>query len=152
MFKGFIKEFKEFVLRGNVMDLAVGVIIGAAFGDIVTSLTDSFINPLINSIGGAEVAGSIKLPWVNYEGLSAEATKALSLNYGDFITAVINFVIMAFILFVMLKAVNKLLTIGKKAEVEASPTTKQCPYCLSVIDLKATKCPHCTSDIKLDIK
>lgn len=152
MFKGFVKEFKEFVLRGNVMDLAVGVIIGAAFGNIVTSLTDSFINPLINSIGGAEVAGSIKLPWVNYEGLDAEATKALSLNYGDFITAVINFFIMAFILFIMLKAVNKLLTFGKKAEVEASPTTKQCPYCLSVIDLKATKCPHCTSDIKLEIK
>ncbi len=152
MLKGFFKEFKEFVLRGNVMDLAVGVIIGAAFGDIVTSLTDSFINPLINSIGGAEVAGSIRLPWVNYEGLSAEAAKALSLNYGAFITAVINFVIMAFILFIMLKAVNKVLTLGKKPEAEAAPTTKQCPYCLSVIDLKATKCPHCTSDIKLEIK
>ena len=153
MFKGFFKEFKEFVLRGNVMDLAVGVIIGAAFGDIVTSLTTNFINPLINSIGGAEVAGSIKLPWVNYEGLSGEAAKALSLNYGDFLTAVINFLIMAFVLFVMLKAVNKVLTLGKKEkETEEAPTTKKCPYCMSVIDLKATKCPHCTSDIKLDIK
>ena len=152
MLKGFFKEFKEFVLRGNVMDLAVGVIIGAAFGDIVTSLTNSFINPLINSIGGAEVAGSIKLPWVNYEGLSPESAKALSLNYGDFITAVINFIIMAFILFIMLKAVNKVLTLGKKAPEEAAPTTKKCPYCLSEIDIKATKCPHCTSDLKVEIK
>ena len=114
MFKSFFREFKEFVLRGNVMDLAVGVIIGAAFGNIVTSLTTNFINPLINGIGGAEVAGSIRLPWVNYEGLSAEAAKSLSLNYGDFITAVINFIIMAFVLFMLLKVFNKISTIGKK--------------------------------------
>lgn len=115
---GFFKEFKEFALKGNVMDMAVGVIIGAAFGNIVTALTEDFINPLINSIGGAEIAGQIKLPWVNYEGLDSEAATALSLNYGDFITAIINFLIMAFCIFLMVKAVNKLMNLGKKKEEE----------------------------------
>lgn len=106
--KDFAKEFKAFVLRGNVMDMAVGVIIGAAFGDIVTALTNDFINPLINGIGGTEVAGRIKIYGGQY------------LNWGDFLTSVINFVIMAFVLFVMLKAINKILTVGKKkAEDEA---------------------------------
>ena len=100
--KGFMEEFKSFVLRGNVMDMAVGVIIGAAFADIVTALTNDFINPLINGIGGAEVGGTIKI----YGGQV--------LRYGDFLTAVINFLIMAFVLFCILKAVNKLMTVGKK--------------------------------------
>lgn len=147
MFKSFFKEFKEFTLRGNVMDLAVGVIIGAAFGNIVTALTDSFINPLINSIGGAEVAGAIKLPWVDYTGLDAETASSLSLNYGNFITAVINFLIMALVLFLMLKLVNKLMTIGKKPK-KADPTTKVCPFCMSEISIKATRCPHCTSELE----
>lgn len=113
--KDFAKEFKEFVLRGNVMDMAVGVIIGAAFGNIVTALTNDFINPLINGIGGTEVAGRIKIYGGQY------------LNWGDFLTAVINFVIMAFVLFVILKAVNKIMAIGKKKEeakeeVPAGPT------------------------------
>ena len=116
--KGLMSEFKAFVLRGNVMDMAIGVIIGAAFSDIVTSLTKNFINPLINSIGGVEVGGSVRLPWVNYDGLAADQIKELSLNYGDFITAVINFIIMAFVLFLMLKFVNKLLTIGQKKQEE----------------------------------
>ena len=92
--KGFISEFKEFVLKGNVMDMAIGVIIGTAFGAIVTSLTTNFINPLINSIGGVEVGGSIRLPWVDYTGLDSAAVKALSINYGDFITkikSIVNF-------------------------------------------------------------
>ena len=151
-----LKEFKEFILRGNVMDMAIGVIIGAAFGNIVTSLTTNFINPLINSIGGAEIAGSIKLPWVDYTGLDAEAAKELSINYGDFLTAVINFLIMAFILFIMLKAVNKLMNgvkgikgkVKKGEKAEEEPTTQVCPYCCSVIDVKATRCPHCTSELK----
>ena len=160
MFKSFFREFKEFVLRGNVMDLAVGVIIGAAFGNIVTSLTTNFINPLINSIGGAEVAGSIKLPWVDYTGLDSEAVKALSINYGDFITAVINFLIMAFVLFIMLKLVNKVMNLGKTVkkikkgkkgeeveEVVVEPTTKICPHCYSEIHIKATRCPYCTGEI-----
>ena len=102
--KGFVEEFKSFVLRGNVMDMAVGVIIGAAFGDIVTALTNDFINPLINGLGGAEVGGTIKI----YGGQV--------IRYGDFITAVINFLIMAFVLFCLLKFVNKLTTVGKKKE------------------------------------
>jgi len=105
---GLISEFKEFALKGNVVDMAIGVIIGAAFKDIVTSFTDSFINPLIASAGGAEVAGAIRLPWVDYTGLDPEQIAALSLNYGAFITAIINFLIMALILFFMLKAINTL--------------------------------------------
>lgn len=101
---GFIGEFKEFVLRGNVMDMAVGVIIGGAFSDIVTALTRDFINPLINGIGGAEVGGSIKI----YGGQR--------ILYGDFITSVINFLIMAFVLFMLLKIVNGIVAIGKKKE------------------------------------
>lgn len=148
MFKSFFKEFKEFTLRGNVMDLAVGVIIGAAFGDIVTSLTDSFINPLINSIGGASVGGSIKLPWVDYTGLDAETASSLSLNWGNFVTAIINFLIMALVLFIILKLVNKVMNIGKKPK-KADPTTKVCPFCMSEISIKATRCPHCTSELEV---
>ncbi|MBP5528946.1 MAG: large conductance mechanosensitive channel protein MscL [Lachnospiraceae bacterium] len=151
-----LKEFKEFALKGNVMDMAIGVIIGGAFSAIVTALTTCFINPLINSVGGAEVAGAIKLPWVDYTGLDSEAALALSLNYGGFITAVINFLILAVILFIMLKAINtatkaaeaaaaKLKKDKEEAEAEA-PTTKICPFCKSEINIEATKCPHCTSD------
>jgi len=148
--KKFIDEFKEFALKGNVMDMAVGVIIGAAFGNIVTALTTDFINPLINSIGGAEIAGQIRLPWVDYTGLAPEEISALSLNWGDFVTSVINFLIMALCIFIMVKAVNKLMNFGKKKEAEkpADPTTKECPYCLSEIPIKATRCPHCTSELK----
>ena len=103
---GFIAEFKAFVLRGNVMDMAIGVIIGTAFAAIVTALTEDFINPLINGIGGAEVAGRVKIYGGQY------------LNWGHFVTAIINFLIMAFVLFLMLKAINKLMTIGKKKEEE----------------------------------
>ena len=104
--KGFVGEFKEFLLRGNVMDMAVGIIIGGAFTGIVTALTDDFINPLINGIGGAEVAGKIKIYGGQY------------LNYGHFITACINFVIMAFVLFMLLKSFNKIASIGQKEKAE----------------------------------
>ena len=104
--KGFIAEFKSFILRGNVMDMAIGVIIGGAFASIVTALTDDFINPLINGIGGAKVGGEIKI----YGGQV--------IKYGDFLTSVINFVIMALILFVLLKTVNRIMDIGKKKEEE----------------------------------
>ena len=153
-----LKEFKEFVMRGNVMDMAVGVIIGGAFSAIVTSLTDNFIQPLINLIGGAEIQGTIPL------GESGQA-----LNYGAFLTAVINFLIVAFVLFIIVKAMNTLekrskerleklaAKVGKKgAKVEDSeevePTTKLCPYCLSEIPYKATKCAHCASELKEEIK
>ena len=131
MFKKFAKEFKEFALQGNVVDMAIGVIIGAAFKDIVTSFTDNFINPLIASIGGANIAGSIRLPWVDYTGLSLEEVQSLSLNYGAFITAIINFLIMAIILFIMLKGINSLKNIGlkklKKGEEEEAPAPEPEP-------------------------
>ncbi len=132
--KKFIQEFKEFALQGNVMSMAIGVIIGAAFKDLVTSFTDNVITPIINCIGGTEIQGRIHLMGEQY------------INYGAFITAVINFLIMAFIIFLMVKGMNKLMNIGKKKEEEAV-TTKECPYCKSEINIDATKCPHCTSDV-----
>lgn len=116
MIKKFLKEFKAFALKGNVMDLAIGVIIGAAFQDIVTSLTESFINPLINCIGGAEVAGRIKL-----------GDTGQYLNYGAFLTAVINFIIMAFVLFLLMKGINTIMSIGKKKEEEEKEKPKPEP-------------------------
>ena len=119
---GLIKEFKEFALKGSVVDMAICVIIGAAFKDIVTSFTDNFITPLIASIGGTDIAGSIRLPWVDYTGLTLEEIQSLSLNYGAFISAIITFLIIAVILFIMLKAINALkngvgkLKKGKKEE------------------------------------
>ncbi|MBP3310130.1 MAG: large conductance mechanosensitive channel protein MscL [Ruminococcus sp.] len=107
--KKFLQEFKQFALKGNVMDMAIGVIIGAAFGNIVTAFTEDFINPLIACIGGAEFGGRIEIfDTGNY------------LNWGHFVTAIINFLIMAFCIFLMMKAVNKLMTMGKKNE-EAKP-------------------------------
>ena len=132
--KKFLTEFKEFISRGNVIDLAVGVIIGGAFSAIVTSLTDNIIKPLINCIGGAEVQGKIHLVGDNY------------IDYGSFISAVINFLIMAFVLFLLVKAMNKMMSLGKKKE-EPAPTTKDCPYCFSKISVKATRCPFCTTEL-----
>ena len=135
--KKFIQEFKEFALQGNVMSMAIGVIIGAAFKDLVTSFTDNVITPIINCIGGAEIQGRIHLLGDQY------------INYGAFITAVINFLIMAFIIFLMVKGMNNLANIGKKKEEEVEEaTTKECPYCKSEIHKDATKCPHCTSDVE----
>lgn len=135
--KKFFGEFKEFIAKGNVLDLAVGVIIGSAFSAIVTALTDNIINPLINCIGSAEIQGKIHLVGDNY------------IDYGAFISAIINFIIMAFIIFCIVKAVNKAMTIGKKKEEEIAeePTTKTCPFCKSEIPVDAVKCCHCTSDI-----
>lgn len=110
--KGFISEFKAFVLRGNVMDMAIGVIIGGAFATIVTALTDDFINPIINSIGGKEIKGQLAIWGGQY------------LNWGHFVTSVINFLIMAFILFLMLKGVNKLVEAGKKKKEEPKAPVK----------------------------
>ncbi len=134
--KKFLQEFKEFALQGNVMSMAVGVIVGAAFKDLVTSFTDNVITPIINCIGGAEIQGRIHLLGEQY------------INYGAFITAVINFLIMAFIIFLMVKGMNSLANIGKKKEEAAEEaTTKECPYCKSEIHKDATKCPHCASEV-----
>ena len=138
--KGFLKEFKEFISKGNVLDLAVGVIIGGAFGGIVTALTENIIQPLINCIGGTEIAGSF---------LIIPGKEETAINYGAFISAIINFLIMALVIFLIVKAVNKAMSIGKKPkeEPEAEPTTKVCPFCKSEIAIDATRCPHCTSEI-----
>lgn len=133
--KKFFGEFKEFIMRGNVMDLAVGVIIGGAFSAIVTSLTDDIISPILGIFGG-----------MDFSELVANVNGA-EIRYGAFITAIINFLIMAFIIFLMVKGINKVMSLGKK-EVEEEPTTKVCPFCCSEIDIKATKCPHCTSDVE----
>lgn len=128
--KKFLEEFKAFALKGNVMDMAVGVIIGGAFSGIVTSLTDNFITPLMNIIMGSE-------------SYTLEQLKGFGAN---FFSAVVNFLIMAFILFCLIKAMNSILALGRKHE-EAAPTTKKCPYCKSDIDIEATRCPHCTSEL-----
>ena len=134
---GFVKEFKEFIMRGNVMDLAVGVIIGGAFSAIVTSLVDDVIGPIIGMICGG----------IDFSHLAITVGSA-ELMVGNFIQAIINFLIIALVLFSIIKAINKAQTIGKKKEEEAAPTTKKCPYCLSEIPLEATRCPHCTSELK----
>lgn len=153
--KKFFSEFKEFVMRGNVIDLAVAVIIGGAFQAIVNSLINDLIMPFIGLItGGVNFADQfiiLKLP----EGVAESqvtAANAAELGasvwaYGSFITAVINFLIMAFIIFLLVKAINKLSNLKKKEEVEEEPTTKKCPFCCSEIAIEATRCPHCTSEL-----
>ena len=131
--KKFIEEFKAFALRGNVMDMAVGVIIGGAFSGIVTSLTDNFINPILNVL----TAGKM---------YTVEDVAGFASN---FISAVVNFLIMALILFCLMKGINKLLTFNKKEEAPAEPTTMVCPFCQSEISIKASRCPHCTSVLEI---
>ena len=121
--KSFIEEFKEFALRGNMMDMAVGVIIGGGFTGIVTSLTDNFINPILNLVTRAEM--------YTFRDLARFAS--------------VNFLILAFVLFCLIKGINKILSFGQKKEEPAAPATKKCPYCLSEIPVQATRCAHCTS-------
>ena len=142
--KSLLTEFKEFVSRGNVMDLAVGVIIGGAFSSIVTSLCDDVITPLIQLIIG-KATGKTSI-----EDMTA-ALNVGPINFGSFISAIINFFIMAIIIFALVKAVNKLTSIGKKpAEEVVEVTTKDCPFCFSVISIKATRCPHCTALLEVE--
>lgn len=155
--KKFFGEFKTFIMRGNVMDLAVGVIIGGAFQAIVTAFINDLIMPFIGLLTGGinfnEQFIILRLP----EGVeAAEVTysNAAELGasiwgYGAFITAVINFIIMALVVFLLVKAINKASEIGKKKEEEKEeePTTKKCPHCCEEVNIAATKCPHCTGDI-----
>ena len=134
---GMVKEFKEFIMRGNVMDMAVGVIIGGAFGAIVTSLVDDVIGPVIGMICGG----------IDFSHLSITVGSA-QLMIGNFIQAVINFLIVALCLFAMIKAVNKAASKFKKPEEPAAPTTKICPFCKSEINIEATKCAFCASEVK----
>lgn len=134
--KKFIEEFKAFISRGNVMDMAVGIIIGGAFTGIVTSLVNNIINPILGVFGGKDFS-QYSIP------LSGDA----ALNYGNFIAAIINFLIMAFIVFMIMKVMNGFADKLKKKEEpkEEAPTTKKCPYCFSEIPIEATRCAHCTS-------
>ena len=147
---GFIKEFKEFIMRGNVMDMAVGVIIGGAFQSIVNSLVNDVIMPVITKItGGIDFKNwFISLDGGTYSTLAeAQAAGAATLNYGVFITAVIQFLIMAFVIFSLVKTMNTIAAKTTKPVEPAAPTTKTCPYCKSEIAIEATRCPHCTSDL-----
>lgn len=149
-----LKEFKEFAVQGNMLDMAVGMIIGAAFKDIVSSVVNDLIMPLVSLFTGKLDFSNlfISLNGEHYATLAqAQEAAAPTLNYGIFITSVINFVIMAFVIFMMVKWVNKIRTsIEHKEEapaVPAAPTEKVCPYCKSKIDINATRCPHCTSEL-----
>ena len=130
-----MSEFKEFALRGNVMDMAIGIVIGAAFTAIVTALVDNIISPIIGMF--------VK---VDFNHLVA-TVNGVELQYGAFIMAIVNFLIVAFVLFLIIKAMNKAAKAGKEEEEEAEPTTKECPFCLQEIPIKATRCPHCTSEL-----
>ncbi len=149
-----LKEFKEFAMRGNVVDMAVGIIIGAAFGTIVTSLVADILMPpkgmLLGNIDFANLFIVLKegakaaAPYASLA--AAKAAGAVTINYGFFINTVISFVIVAFAVFLMVRSINRL-----KRQEEAPPavpTTKECPHCISTVPIKATRCPHCTSDLK----
>lgn len=140
--KRFFKEFKEFISRGNVMDMAVGVIIGGAFSAIVSSLTEDIISPILGIFGG-----------MNFDKLSVNILGEVTLNYGKFITAVVNFLIMALIIFIIMKALNTMnqaaAKLAHKQEEEEAPTTKICPYCKSEIPVDAVRCAYCTSELEM---
>ncbi len=133
--KKFLNEFKEFAMKGNVLDLAIAVVLGAAFGKVVSSLVDIFIQPLVDAVNHA---------------LSPEVDAAtIPGKLVGFAGVLIEFILVAFLLFLIVKAANKMKNLKKKEEeAPAEPTTKECPYCLSEVPIKATRCPHCTSEIK----
>ena len=156
--KKFFGEFKDFIAKGNVIDLAVGVIIGGAFSSIVTSLVNDIITPLITLITG-KLAFADMFLILGKDGVEVPADMTLAaaqelglstLNYGLFVQGVINFIITAFVIFLLVKFINKIRTMGAKKEevVEEAPATKVCPFCKSEIALDATRCPHCTSEVE----
>lgn len=135
--KSFMKEFRDFINRGNVLDMAIGIIIGGAFTAIVTSLSNDIISPILGLFGGYDFSAySLKFGDV-------------AIKYGSFITAIINFLIMAFVVFCIVRAMNKATSkLKKEEEIEEAATTKVCPYCKSEISIEATRCPHCTSQLE----
>ena len=134
--KNFLNEFKEFAIQGNVMDMAIGIVIGAAFTAIVTALVDNIISPIVGLL--------VK---VDFNGLVANVN-GVEIHYGAFIMAIVNFLIVAFVLFLFVKTINKSRNLIKKDEEEPAPTTKVCPFCKSEIAIDAVKCPNCTSDLE----
>jgi large conductance mechanosensitive channel len=148
-----LKEFRDFAMRGNVLDMAIGIIIGVAFGAIVQSLVGDIIMPPLGLLFGKMDFSSLFVvlkeganpgPYVSVA--AAQQAGAVTLNYGMFANSVIRFIIVAFAMFMIVKSMNSLLR--KKETAPAAPTTKACPYCLSTVPIKATRCPHCTSQIK----
>jgi large conductance mechanosensitive channel len=145
------KEFREFALRGNVVDMAVGIIVGAAFGTIVKSLVDDVIMPPIGLLlGGVDFSNFFLLlkegsPAAPYASLAdAQAAGAVTVNYGVFLNAVISFLVVALVIFFLIRMMNRL---RREEEASAEPATKECPHCLSTIPLEATRCAYCTSDL-----
>ena len=144
-----LKEFKEFIMRGNVLDMAIGIIIGIAFGAIVTSLVNDVLMPPIGLLlGNVDFANLfINLSGTHYASLTeAKDAGAAVIAYGRFINVVINFLIVALVVFLLVRQVNRL---RQPKELPAPPATKECLYCLSSIPIKATRCPHCTSELKV---
>ena len=138
--KGLIAEFKKFIMRGNVMDMAVGVIVGGAFTSIVTSLNQDILTPLLGIFGGTDFS--------NLYVTLGSGENAPVLYYGNFITAVINFLITALVIFLLVKGINAVGDrLSHKKDEPAAPTTKKCPFCKSQIAIDATRCPHCTSQL-----
>ena len=135
--KTFMAEFKKFVARGNVMDMAVGIIIGGAFTAIVTSLVDDILMPVLSLLTGGFDFSTLCI-------VLGEGENAATLNYGSFIAAIINFLLISLVIFMLIKAINKLSV--KKEEAPAS--TKECPFCKEQIAVSAVRCPHCTSELK----
>lgn len=133
---GFWSEFRQFIAKGNVMNLAVGVIIGAAFQAITNSLVNDIISPVIGLFASADMSA-----WSVMVG-------GAEIRYGAFLTAIINFLIMALVIFLLVKFLNRIMAMGKKPEPKAEPTTKKCPFCCSEIAIEATRCPHCTSELE----
>ena len=152
--KKFLNEFKDFINRGTVVDMAVGVMIGAAFKSIVDSVVKDLISPIIGIIFKQDFSALKYVLQPAVEEIAEDGTitivkEAVTINYGAFIMAIVNFLIIAVILFLMVKMINSVRSIGKKPEIEeapAEPTTKVCPYCKSEIAIDATRCPHCTSE------
>jgi large conductance mechanosensitive channel len=141
------KEFREFVMRGNVMDLAIGIIIGAAFGKIITSFVSDILMPPIGVLLGKVDFTNlyINLSGGHYDTLkAAKEAGAATINYGVFLGTVVDFVIVAFVIFLVVKQINRL----KRKQEEPAPDTRECPFCMSSIPIKATRCPNCTSDLK----
>ena len=144
--KKLLKDFKDFIDQGNVIDLAVGVIIGGAFKDVVTALVEKIITPIINSFGAGGAENALGALQVKLPGGGV-------IEFGSFISSIISFIIMAFIVFLIVKGVRKAATIGKKKkEEEEEVTTKTCPFCKTEIDIEATRCPHCTSELPEEVE
>ena len=138
--KKLLKDFKDFIDQGNVIDLAVGVIIGGAFKDVVNALVEKIITPIINSFGAGNAGDALGALQVKLPGGGV-------IEFGAFISSILSFILMAFIVFLIVKGVRKAATLRKKKEEEEEETTKTCPFCKSEIDIEATRCPHCTSEL-----